>query len=64
VRIVGLAQGNIRFDLPASAPMLAEALSDLFSVQLRALHVDGRRVIVPDRPPRWTRHAGPTGTRP
>ena len=46
LRVVGLAAGEVRFQLPLSSPGLAEALSELFSARIKALEVEGQRHFV------------------
>jgi iron complex transport system ATP-binding protein len=50
VRVVGMAQGKVRFEVAFSAPDLPEQLGALFGVQMRALSLDGQRVLMPERP--------------
>jgi iron complex transport system ATP-binding protein len=45
-RVVGLAAGRLRFDLPFDAPELASALSQLFGVAIRWLEDNGCRALV------------------
>ena len=44
--VVGLQGGVLRFKLALSSPTLAEALSELFAVGMKALDVDGARHFV------------------
>lgn len=49
VRVVGLGQGQVRFERPAEdAEALASALSELYDVRLRAVTVSGRPRFVVD----------------
>lgn len=50
VRVAGIDQGKLRFQSPLSAPELPEQLGALFGVQMRALSLDGQRVLLPERP--------------
>ncbi len=50
VRVAGIAQGQLRFQSPLSAADLPEQLGALFGVQMRALSLDGQRVLLPERP--------------
>jgi hypothetical protein len=49
VRIGGVAQGKLRFESTLSAPELPELLAGLFEVRMRALSLDGERVLLPER---------------
>ncbi len=46
LRVVGLAQGRVHFDLPWTAKGLADALSALFAVQVRRVALDGQEHLV------------------
>ena len=50
VRVAGIARGQLAFESPLSAPELPEQLGQLFGVQMRALSLDGQRVLMPERP--------------
>jgi iron complex transport system ATP-binding protein len=47
VRIVGLSEARLRFELTMDSESLPSALAELFGVAMRALSIDGQRVIVP-----------------
>jgi iron complex transport system ATP-binding protein len=49
VRIGGVAQGKLRFECSLTAPDLPERLAELFGVRMRALSLDGERVLLPER---------------
>lgn len=46
IRVVGLADGQVRFELPYGSDDLPEALGDLFGLQMDAVTVDERRLLV------------------
>ena len=50
VRVAGIAQGQLRFEAALTAPQLPQELGTLFGVQMRALSLDGQRVLMPERP--------------
>jgi iron complex transport system ATP-binding protein len=50
VRVAGIAQGQIKFESSLTAPQLPEQLGQLFGVHMRALSLDGQRVLMPERP--------------
>lgn len=50
VRVAGIAQGKLCFQSALSAPELPELLGLLFGVTMRALSLDGQRLLVPERP--------------
>jgi iron complex transport system ATP-binding protein len=50
VRVVGIADGRLRFDLSYDALELPGALSKLFGIEISAVAVDGRRLFAPLRP--------------
>jgi iron complex transport system ATP-binding protein len=50
VRVAGMAQGKLSFEAPLSAPELPEQLGALFGVTMRALSLDGQRLLMPERP--------------
>jgi len=50
VRVAGISQGKLSFQSPLSAPELPQQLGALFGVQMRALSLDGQRVLLPERP--------------
>jgi iron complex transport system ATP-binding protein len=50
VQVVGIAQGRLSFQTPLSAPELPQQLGALFGVEMRALALDGQRVLLPERP--------------
>ncbi|HLL82072.1 MAG TPA: ABC transporter ATP-binding protein [Longimicrobium sp.] len=45
IRVVGVAQGRVAFEVPYDAPELGERLGELFGVRMRDVVVDGRRVF-------------------
>jgi iron complex transport system ATP-binding protein len=47
IRVVGLAEGRIRFEHPLTAPQLPQALGDLFQLEFQALERDGQRFFLP-----------------
>lgn len=47
VRVVGLAAGQLRFDLALDRPELPERLGELFGLELTSIEMDGRRLLVP-----------------
>jgi iron complex transport system ATP-binding protein len=49
VRVAGVADGRLHFECRLDAPELAGRLGPLFGVQMRALALDGDRVLVPER---------------
>ncbi len=49
IRVVGLCSGSIHFELPFGAPELPRELGALFGLELRAVELDGQRVILPER---------------
>jgi iron complex transport system ATP-binding protein len=51
VRIGGVAQGKLRFECTLDAPELPDLLAELFDVRMRALSLDGERVLLPERAP-------------
>ena len=51
VRVVGLSEGQVRFDLALDAPELTTALSGLFRLPLDAHSVGGRRYFLPGENP-------------
>jgi iron complex transport system ATP-binding protein len=51
VHIGGVAQGKLRFECSLTAPELPELLAELFGVRMRALSLDGERVLLPERAP-------------
>jgi len=51
VRVAGMAQGKLRFEATLAAPELPQQLGELFGVQMRALSLDGQRVLMPERNP-------------
>ena len=50
VRVAGIARGKLAFESSLTAPDLPEQLGQLFGVQMRALSLDGQRVLMPERP--------------
>ena len=50
VRVAGMAHGKLRFEAALSAPDLPEQLGALFGVEMRALSLDGQRVLMPEPP--------------
>jgi iron complex transport system ATP-binding protein len=50
VRVAGLAQGRLRFEARLDSPELPQQLGQLFGVEMRAVSVDGQRVLLPERP--------------
>lgn len=51
VRVAGLAQGRLRFQLPLAAEHLPEELGALFGVRMRALAFGDERVLLAEREP-------------
>jgi iron complex transport system ATP-binding protein len=51
VRIGGVARGKLHFECSLTAPELPERLAALFGLRMRALLLDGERVLVPERAP-------------
>ncbi len=49
VRVVGIAEGSVRFDEPYDSDTLPSRLSELFGTPMRAAQVGARRVIIADR---------------
>ncbi len=47
VRVAGLRDGRVAFESRYDAPELPALLSSLFEIEMRALHVDDRRLLVP-----------------
>jgi iron complex transport system ATP-binding protein len=50
VRVAGVAQGRLRFSAQLTSPELPQQLGQLFGVEMRAVSVDGQRVLLPERP--------------
>ena len=50
VRVAGIARGKLAFEGWLTAPELPTQLGQLFGVQMRALSLDGHRVLMPERP--------------
>jgi iron complex transport system ATP-binding protein len=50
VQVAGIEGGKLAFRCPLSAPTLPEQLGALFGVRMRALTLDGQRLLVPERP--------------
>jgi len=50
VRVAGMARGKLAFESSLTAPDLPEQLGQLFGVHMRALPLDGQRVLMPERP--------------
>jgi iron complex transport system ATP-binding protein len=50
VRVAGIAHGRLAFEGWLTAPELPAQLGQLFGVQMRALSLDGARVLMPERP--------------
>lgn len=51
VRVAGVAQGRLRFELPLSAPRLPDELGALFGVRMHALPFGDERVLLAERGP-------------
>jgi len=51
VRVIGLEEGHLRFDLPLDSAALTEALSSLFGLSLEAVTRGGRRYFLPGESP-------------
>ena len=51
VRVIGLADGELHFDLPLDSNALTEALSTLFGLSLEAVTRGGRRYFLPGESP-------------
>jgi iron complex transport system ATP-binding protein len=51
VRVAGIAQGRLRFELPLDAEDLPQELGALFGVRMHALSLDGGRVLLAERSP-------------
>jgi iron complex transport system ATP-binding protein len=49
VRVAGIARGKLAFERSLTAHDLPEQLGQLFGVQMRALSLDGQRVLMPER---------------
>ncbi len=49
VRVVGVAQGQLRFECPLSAAQLPDQLGELFGVRMHALALGEARVLLPER---------------
>jgi iron complex transport system ATP-binding protein len=49
VRVAGIAQGRVRFQLPLDADDLPAALGELFGLHVHALTLNGQRVLLPER---------------
>jgi len=47
VRVVGLAEGRVAFDLPSTSAELKAALSELFAVPMLELTIDETRLLLP-----------------
>jgi iron complex transport system ATP-binding protein len=47
-RVLGMAEGRVRFEQSWDAPGLPDALGDLFGTRMRAIEAEGRRLIVPE----------------
>ncbi len=50
IRVAGMAQGKLRFQLALTADELPQRLGQLFGVEMRALSLAGQRVLMPERP--------------
>jgi iron complex transport system ATP-binding protein len=50
VRVAGIARGQLAFETSLSAPDLPQQLGQLFGVHMRALSLDGQRVLMPEKP--------------
>ena len=50
VRVAGVADGRLRFELPLTAAALPDQLGALFGVHMHALTLQGQRVLLPERP--------------
>jgi iron complex transport system ATP-binding protein len=51
VRVAGVAQGRLCFELGLDEPQLPHRLGELFGVHMRAVSVDDARVLIPERRP-------------
>jgi iron complex transport system ATP-binding protein len=51
VRVAGIAQGQLRFELPLDAEALPEELGALFGVRMHALLLGAERVLLAERSP-------------
>jgi len=51
LRVVGVAQGKLRFECQLTAPELPEKLGDLFGMTMHSLTLGGQRVLLPERSP-------------
>lgn len=49
VRVAGVAQGRLRFELPLDSSELPRALGELFGLHMHALSLNGQRVLLPER---------------
>jgi iron complex transport system ATP-binding protein len=49
VRVAGIADGHVRFQLPLDSAELPAALGELFGLHLHALSLNGQRVLLPER---------------
>lgn len=68
-RVIGLREGRVGFDLPASSEDLPEAVGALLQLEIGrslsgTLEVLGRRASSPGEPASSPRHQGPAGTPP
>jgi ABC-type cobalamin transport system ATPase subunit len=50
VRVAGIACGKLAFESWLTTPELPTQLGQLFGVQMRALSLDGQRILMPERP--------------
>jgi iron complex transport system ATP-binding protein len=46
IRVVGMRQGSLRWEMPYDDPALPEALQDLLELRLHAVEVEGQRFII------------------
>ena len=46
IRVVGMREGSLRWEMRYDDPALAEALQDLLELRLHAVEVEGQRVII------------------
>ncbi|MDF3070192.1 MAG: fecE1 [Polyangiaceae bacterium] len=49
VRVAGIAQGRLCFELPLDSGELPSALGELFGLNMHALSLNGQRVLLPER---------------
>jgi iron complex transport system ATP-binding protein len=50
VRVAGMSDGKLRFELPLTSSELPSAVGDLFGLRMHAFQLGGERVLVAERP--------------